>query len=108
MPHPCLHELDPPPHNFLDPPLPPPPYLAMPLSTNIFGMKGLVCEIYMAIMCTIIHVFHELTTCVEKNVLIILVNRDWALIFFVNREWALIFFVNREQYPLFMTLYEQI
>ena len=36
--------------------------------------------------------------------LIILVNRDWALIFFVNRGWALIFFVNREQYPLFMTL----
>ena len=33
------------------------------------------------------------------NVLIILVNRDWALIFFVNREWAFIFFVNREQYP---------
>ena len=33
------------------------------------------------------------------NVLIILVNRDWALIVFVNREWALIFFVNHEQYP---------
>ena len=95
-------------HNFLDPPLP--PYLAMPPSTNVIwinrGINVLICEIYMAIMCTctVIHVSWIDNMC-WINVFIILVNRDWALIFFVNREWALIFFVNREQYPLFMTLY---
>ena len=53
----------------------------------------------MAIMCTVIHMFHELTTCVEHKCVYYPRERDWALIFFVNREWALIFFVNREQYP---------
>ena len=62
--------------------------------------------VYMAIMCTVIDMFHDNTCWI--NVFIILVNRDWALIFFVNREWALIFFVNREQYPLFMTLNEEM
>ena len=50
-------------------------------------------------MCTVIHMFHEFTPCVEYICLLSSRNRDWALIFFVNREWALIFFVNREQYP---------
>ena len=80
--HPSLHELDPQ-VSQIRPCPPPPPYVAMPLSTYIIWIKVLICEIYMAIMCTVIHMFHELTTYVEYMCLL----SSWTVIGLLFSSW---------------------